>query len=119
MTSDAKDEDRMIEDPYMSGRYMVTRIRHHVTKDANQYTMVIEMISDTVFKEYDINDKTVDVESISIKVEDEPMELEEDTIEVSTSKNSEIIVDAYNAIDRKRRNMKLGTTIVTEERKNV
>ena len=109
----------MIEDPYMSGRYMVTRIRHHVTKETNNYTMVIEMISDTVFQEYDVNDKSIDAESISIKVKDEPMELEEDTIEVSTSKNANVVVDAYNAIDRKRRNMKVGTTIVTEERKNV
>ena len=51
--------------------------------------------SDTVFQEYD--QWQINWCWIIIQVKD-GRELEEDTIEVSTSKNANVVVDAYNAI---------------------
>ena len=119
ISADPKSDSEDIEDPYLSGKYMVTRIHHHITKETNQYTMIIEMISDTVFKEYDINEENNQLEPISIETNSELVELEEDQIEVSTSARSNIIVDATHTISRKRRNMRISKTITSEERKYV
>ena len=113
----ADSADETEEDPYLSGKYMITRIHHHITKDENRYTMIIEMISDTVFKEYNVNNQGF--ESPSIQTNSEQIELESEQMEVSTSARSNIIVDANHAISRKRRNMKASVTITSEERKNV
>ena len=116
ISADPNKEQGNVEDPYLSGKYMVTRIRHHLTKEDNSYSMIIEMISDTVFNEYDSREG---YETSSIQTNSEQIELERDQIEVSTSARSNIIVDANHAISRKRRNMKASVTITSEERKNV
>ena len=112
-----KNPDEIISDPYLSGKYMVTRIHHYVTKSDNSYSMVIEMISDTVFQEYDMN--TEDTESISIQAEAKELELEQDQVYVFTSKKATQDVNMRHAIDRKRRWMNTGMSITEEDRKNV
>ena len=111
-----ENSDELISDPYLSGKYMVTRIHHHITKSDNSYSMIIEMISDTVFQEYDLNTKGV--ESISIQAKTKELELEQDQVYVSTSKKSTQDINMRHAIDRKRRWMNMGMTITEEDRKN-
>lgn len=115
------DDNEIINDPYLSGRYMVTRIHHHIAKGDNRYSMILELISDTVFQEYDFSpEKEVsNLESVSIQAEEKDVELTEDQEEVSTSPLSEIVNDAMNFPARKRTLSKLAQVITEKDKQNV
>ena len=114
-----KENSEEIEpDPYLSGKYMVTRIHHYITKGDNSYRMIIELISDTVFQEYDLNTEN-EIDSISIQAKTKELELEQDQVYVSTSKKSNQDINMRHAIDRKRRWMNIGMTITEKEIKDV
>ena len=121
LSVDLKDDNKLISDPYLSGNYMVTRIHHHVNKGNNRYSMILELVSDTVFQEYDLNpeSKVTDLESVSIQAQEKDVELTEDQEEVSTSPLSEIVNDAMNFPARKRTLSKLAQVITEKDKQNV
>ena len=118
----AKDDTQaVVADKELSGKYMITRIRHTISKADNSYTMYLELVSDTIFTEYDPNPEkeSKDIEPISIPVNDQEIELAADQVTVSTSKKANLDVDYRHEIDRKRRLMSLGQTLIEEEIRNV
>ena len=121
LSVDPKDDDKLISDPYLTGNYMVTRIHHHINKGNNRYSMILELISDTVFKEYDLNPEkeVTNLESVSIQAQEKNVELTEDQEEVQTSAISNVINDAIHFPTRKRAISKLGIVITEKDKQNV
>ena len=98
------ENDEVIADPILSGKYLVTRIRHLVGR-AEKYTMIIEIVSDTLNSSH--TPKTgkgeAELEETSIEFENETLTVHPDRLGVPTSEISNHYVDAAHAIDRKRR----------------
>ena len=121
LSVDPKDDNSIITDPYLSGNYMVTRIHHHISKGTNRYSMILELISDTVFQEYDLSPEKEfsDIESVSIQAQDKNVELTNDQEKVQTSSISNVINDAIHFPTRKRAISKLGIVITEKDKQNV
>lgn len=105
-TDSLSDPTKQEDDYYLSGKYMVTKIHHHVSKDTN-YRMIIEMVSDSVANAYDSfaeNEQELeDLEPSALGANSVPISLNQDQTAVLTANSSNILCDAVHAIDRKRR----------------
>jgi len=91
--------DREDGDEYLSGKYMVTRIHHSIDKDL-KYRLIIEMVSDTISKGYNIvnNDDSTNI-GIQVDTKDIPLEFDKDL--VGGSILSLLKLDSYYDEDRK------------------
>jgi len=98
------ENDEVVADPILSGKYLITRIRHLVSR-AEKYTMIIEIVSDTLNSSH--TPKTgkgeAELKETSIEFENETLTVHPDRLGVPTSEISNHYVDAAHAIDRKRR----------------
>lgn len=105
------DKDQIVPDPALSGRYLVTRIRHLVAR-GETYTMIIEAVSDTSNNSHTPRSakNEAQIEENSIEFENEQLTVHPNQLGVPTSEISRHYVDATHAIDRKRRMSKLINT---------
>lgn len=93
------DQDQEEADIFLSGRYLVSRIHHHVSIDEN-YRMIVELISDTINSAHSVDNGAEDV---AIKVDSkDTIVMNQDVVDVETSEFSKGFLAVKNYEERAR-----------------